>query len=120
MKRERIEQLLHAIVTRYCQNHLPPNLTGGIMTTLTQVTLSPRLDKATFYLSFFGGKDPIDQETFLKQYILPHSWPIRKEIAQQLRHKVGVVPKEIVFHLDPIPTQAAAIEALLAHIKSKG
>ena len=116
MKKERIAKLVHTIIAHYIQQNLSPALTQGVMTTITAVTITPKLDLAKVYFSFVGGAEELQQEKFLQTFIVPHAWPIRKAIADKLRHITRNVPKEIRFYVDPTPAKAAAIEKVLRHL----
>ena len=115
MKKERIAKLVHAIVGRYIQQHLSPATMQGVMATVTEVMVTPKGDMAKVYCSFVGPEG-VAQEKLLKNFIIPHAWLIRKEVAEKLRNLTHTVPKEIRFYVDPTPAKAAALEAIIAKV----
>ncbi|MEM9737484.1 MAG: ribosome-binding factor A [Bacteroidota bacterium] len=113
MKRERIKKLVHTTLSRYFQKHLQ-----GLMTTITEISITPRLDIVKVYVSFLSPKQDIDQEKFLQESVIPHTWDIKKELAYQLKNAVRTVPKDIRFYVDSTPEKAAAMESLLRTLRN--
>lgn len=80
----------------------------GVMPSISVVRMSPDLGVAKVYVTVFP--DRALQETV--DTLNEHVWEIRKELAQQIRNKVKMIP-ELTFYVDDSFIEAEKIEQLL-------
>ena len=116
MKKARLEKRLSHILSHYLATHLERDAAAPPLITIQAIDLSPHLDCVRVGLSFISLETPFDAEVFLEKKIQPHTWRIKREIAQTLRHAIRRVPRELLFYVDHTPTKAAALEALLQKV----
>lgn len=84
------------------------DLFKGVMTTVTNVRVSPDLGYAKVYLSVF----PFDRSAEIMNSVTENEWKIRKALGQRIRNQLRVVP-ELTFFLDDSLEYIENIENLL-------
>jgi len=110
MHKRKVEQKLLQAVSTYIQQHLPPK--GLTLVNPTNVSITPNLAMAKIHLAILGKKKAA-QEAWLQDFIADHHYPIKRHIAQVLRHTLRKVPSELRFQIDNSHEKVTRIAHLL-------
>lgn len=116
MKKERLQKRLYQIISSYFATYLLLDRNKAPIITIREISIAPRADSIKVWLSFISSGVPFDAQSFLEKEIKPHTWQIKKEIAQSLRHMTRKVPKEVRFYLDDTPKKAARLEEIIRDV----
>ena len=87
VRREKIESLLHRVLSMLLQQHFSHVLSNEFLT-VSGVSLNKSLSSAKVYISTFHATSPEKTFTLLKR----HEGLLRKYLAQHMHHQLRYIP----------------------------